>query len=78
MNSSVAEQDSNTYRVLEVQKLVVPKIIIDKVHDTVLTDRRVKVRELSEAVGISTERVHFILHHELHNMKKNCARPAYT
>jgi transposase len=51
---------------------VVPKII-DKVHDMVLADRRVKVRELAEAVGISTERVHFILHHELH-MKKICAR----
>jgi histone-lysine N-methyltransferase SETMAR len=39
----------------------------------VLADRRVKVRELAEAVGISTERVNFILHHELH-MKKICAR----
>ena len=27
--------------------------IIDKVHDIVLTDRRVKVRELVEATGIS-------------------------
>lgn len=47
--------------------------IIDKVHDMVLADRRVKVRELAEAAGISTERIHYILHQELH-MKKICAR----
>ena len=42
---------------------------IDKVHDIVLADRRVKVREIAEAVGITIDQVHFILHHELH-MKK--------
>ncbi|KAK5645801.1 hypothetical protein RI129_004265 [Pyrocoelia pectoralis] len=46
---------------------------IDKVHDLVLTDRRLKVCKLAEAIRIATERVHFILHNELH-MKKLCAR----
>ena len=36
--------------------------IIDKVYDIVLTDRRVKVRELFEARGISHGTVISILH----------------
>lgn len=47
--------------------------IIQKVHDMVMNDRRVKVREVSEAIGISKERVGHILHEEL-KMKKLCAR----
>ncbi|XP_018395973.1 PREDICTED: uncharacterized protein LOC108774379 [Cyphomyrmex costatus] len=43
--------------------------IIDKVHDIVLTDQRVKVRELVEATGISHNTVISILHEQL-NMKK--------
>ena len=39
--------------------------IIDKVHDIVLTDRRVKVRELIEATGISHGKVISILHEQL-------------
>uniref|UniRef100_T1HJ95 Uncharacterized protein n=1 Tax=Rhodnius prolixus TaxID=13249 RepID=T1HJ95_RHOPR len=31
--------------------------IIDKIHDMVMDDRRVKVREIASAVGISNERV---------------------
>ena len=31
--------------------------IIDKVHDPVMDDRRVKLREIASAVGISKERV---------------------
>lgn len=46
---------------------------IEKVHDIVLDDRRVKVREIAEAVGISEERVRNILHKEL-EMRKLCAR----
>ena len=46
---------------------------IDKVHDVVLTDRRVKMHELTEAICITIDWVNFILHHELH-MKKLCAR----
>ena len=37
---------------------------IDKVEDIVLAERRVKVREIVEAVGISIDPEHFILHHE--------------
>src|SRR6476469_69453 len=34
--------------------------IIDKIHDMVIDDRRVKVREIASAVGISSEQVHNI------------------
>lgn len=54
-------------------KTAVTTEIIDKIHDMVLDDRRLKVRELVEATGISTERTIFILHNKLH-MKKLCAR----
>jgi len=47
--------------------------IIDKIHDMVMDDRRVKVREIASAVGISNERVHNILHQHL-SMKKLSAR----
>ena len=47
--------------------------IIDKVHDIVLTDRRVKVRELVEVTGISHGTVISILHEQL-GMKKLSAR----
>jgi len=43
--------------------------IIDKVHDIVLTDRRVKVRELVEATGISHGTVISILHEQLGMIK---------
>jgi hypothetical protein len=38
-----------------------------------LDDRRMKVREITETIGISKERVGYILHEEL-DMKKLCAR----
>ncbi|KYQ49483.1 hypothetical protein ALC60_11449 [Trachymyrmex zeteki] len=47
--------------------------IIDKVHDIVLTDRRVKVRQLVEATGISHDTVISILHEQL-GMKKLSVR----
>jgi hypothetical protein len=47
--------------------------IIDKIHDMVMDDRRVKVREIASAVGILSERVHNILHQHL-NMRKLSAR----
>jgi hypothetical protein len=43
--------------------------IFDKIHDMVMDDRRVKVRGIASAVGISSERVHNILHQHL-NMRK--------
>jgi transposase len=47
--------------------------IIEQVHDMVLDDRRMEVREVAETMGISKERVGYILHEEL-DMKKLCAR----
>ena len=47
--------------------------IVDKVHDMVLDDRRVKVHEIEEALGISRERAFHILHNEL-GLKKLSAR----
>jgi histone-lysine N-methyltransferase SETMAR len=39
----------------------------------VLDDRRMKVHEIAETIGISKECVGYILHEEL-NMKRLCAR----
>lgn len=47
--------------------------IIEKIHDIVLQDRRVKVREIAEIVRISDERVRNILHEHL-DMRKVSAR----
>jgi len=46
---------------------------IEQVHDMVLDDRRMKVREIAETIGISKEQVGYILHEEL-DMKKLCAK----
>ena len=42
-------------------------------HDTVLDDRQMKVREIAETTGISKECVGYILHEQL-GLKKLCAR----
>ena len=47
--------------------------IIDKIHDMVLSDRWIKVREIVEATGISQGTVFSILHEKL-NVKKILAR----
>ena len=47
--------------------------MIDKIHDIVLNDRRLKVREISETVNISVESVWHILHEYL-GMRKLSAR----
>jgi transposase len=47
--------------------------IIEKAHDMILDDLRMKVREMSETIDISKERVGYILHEEL-DLKKFCAR----
>jgi histone-lysine N-methyltransferase SETMAR len=47
--------------------------IIEQVHDVVLDDRRMKVHEIAETIGISKERVGYIFHEEL-DIKKFCAR----
>jgi len=46
---------------------------MEQVHDKVLDDGRKKVREITETMGISKERVEYILHEEL-DMKKLRAR----
>ena len=43
--------------------------MIDKIHDIVLNDRRLKVREISETVNIAVGRVWHILHESLGMMK---------
>jgi transposase len=43
--------------------------IIEQVHDMVLDDWRMKVHEIVETIGISKERVGYILHKEM-DMKK--------
>ena len=47
--------------------------IVTKIHNAVLHDRRLKVRELADIVNISIDRVHYILHDVL-GMKKLSAR----
>ena len=47
--------------------------MINKIHDIVLNDVKVKVREIAEIVSISTEHVFNILHTNL-CMRKLCAR----
>ena len=53
-----------------------PKTAVSEDHDirnAVLSDQRMKVRELSNIAQISTEHVHYVLHEKLH-MKKLSAR----
>jgi histone-lysine N-methyltransferase SETMAR len=50
----------------------IPKII-EQVYKMVLDDKHMKVRKITETIGISKERVGYILHEEL-DMKKLCAR----
>ena len=59
--------------VKDVQKSATTPEIIEQVHDMLLDDRRMKVREIAETIGISKERVGYILHEEL-DMKNLCAR----
>jgi histone-lysine N-methyltransferase SETMAR len=48
-------------------KSATPPEIIEQVHDMVLDDQRMKMRETAETIGISNERVGL-------NMKKLCAK----
>lgn len=47
--------------------------MVNKIHDIVLADHRVKIREIAEIANISTERVHNILREKL-GMRKLSAR----
>ena len=42
---------------------------IEKIHDMVTQDRRLKVSEIAKTTGISNERVHYILYKHLHTQK---------
>ena len=53
-------------------EIITPEMI-NKIHDIVLNDPKVKVREIAEIVSFSTERVVNILHTHL-CMRKLCAR----
>ena len=44
---------------------VITPEMIDKIHDVVFSDRRIKVREIVDATGISQETVFSILHEKL-------------
>ncbi|KAL7743516.1 hypothetical protein ACLKA6_018651 [Drosophila palustris] len=52
------------------KEVIIPESI-RQVHQIVLTDRRVKVREIAETVGISTGSAVSILHDHLHMKKLN-------
>ena len=52
---------------------VITPEMIDKIHDIVLSDRRIKVREIVEAIDISQGTVFSILHEKL-GVKKISAR----
>jgi hypothetical protein len=56
----------------DVQRVQQHQKSLNKCH-MVLDDRRMKVREIAENIGISKECVGYILHEEL-DMKKLCAR----
>ena len=73
MNLNVVVHPHVMYLVQDVQFKAATLEIIDKVHDIVLIDRRVKVRELVEATDISHSIVISILHEQL-GMKKLSAR----
>ena len=54
-------------------KEVTSQEMIDQIHEIVLNDRRLKVREISETVNISVTRVWYILH-ECLGLRKLSAR----
>jgi transposase len=54
-------------------KSATPPAIIEQVHDMIVDERRIKVREIAETIGISKDSVGYILHEEL-DMKKLCAK----
>jgi len=54
---------------------VTTKNIVNKIHDIVLVDRQVKIKEIANIVKISTERIQNVLHETL-GMKKLSAMGA--
>jgi histone-lysine N-methyltransferase SETMAR len=70
---NVAVQALTMIHVKDVQKSATTPDIIEQVHDMLLDDGRMKVCKIAETIGISKERVGYILHKEL-DTKKLCAR----
>ena len=52
---------------------VTPLDMVERIYHMVVADRRIKVREISQAVGISTEHVYKILHEKL-EVREVCTR----
>jgi hypothetical protein len=72
-NLNVAVPALKMIHVKNLKKIATTPEIIEQVHDTVLDDRRMKVRGIAVTTGISKERLGSILYKEL-DMKKLCAK----
>ena len=72
MNSNVAGRQRKIKRPGRPVEATTPEKI-KQIHRNFMEDRRIKVREIAEIVGISVGAVHNILHEKL-EMKKMCAR----
>jgi len=59
-------------RASDVQLKFTTSEMIEKIYRIVMKDHRIKMRDITEIVGISVDRMHNILHKEL-EMKKLCA-----
>jgi len=55
-------------------KTVATPEIIDQIHELILEDRRISSKSMVERLGISRERVGFIIHEGL-DMRKLCVDP---
>ena len=55
--------------VLDDSKAVTAPEIIDQIHVLILKDRRISVKSIAEQLGISRERVGFIIHEDLDMLK---------
>ena len=68
----VVVQAQKTYQISRPNKITIPEMV-NKIHDIVLNDPNMKVREIAEIVSISTKSVVNSLHKHF-CMRKFCAR----